>query len=289
MGDNSETGLKRFARRDFLSLLFFLLVAVVLATLPRERQLALATATRSTVLAPILRLHAAIYDWQATRAGLAVLRAERDSLSANLLALQGVKEENRRLRNLLRLSERHEADYIPANLYPAGRAGEGAKRSFVLDVGSADGVKGDAPVIALGGLVGVVRVVGRHQVTGDFWTHPDFRVSAMTSDGEVFGIIRPLGGSQLLMQLEGAPYQVELRAGTELITSGQGGVFPRGIPVGRVLQLMGAEVGWAKRYLVEPAAYPDAVREVMVVSLWESIESGDEPEDSTRLEGGRQQ
>ncbi|UCF18411.1 MAG: rod shape-determining protein MreC [Gemmatimonadota bacterium] len=285
MGDNSDTGLKRFARRDIFFLLFFLMVAVVLETLPRERQLALATATRSTVLAPILKLHAAVYDWRATRAGLAVLRAERDSLAANFLALQGVREENRRLRDLLGLAERREADYIPANLYPASRAGEGATRSFALDVGSADGVRIDAPVIAPGGLVGVVRAVGRHRVIGDFWTHPDFRVSAMTNDGGVFGIIRPLGGSRLLMQLEGAPYQTELSAGTELITSGQGGIFPRGIPVGRVLQLMGAEVGWSKRYLVEPAAYPDGVREVMVVILGESAEVNETSENTAELEG----
>jgi rod shape-determining protein MreC len=283
---NPESGFKRFARRDSLYLAFFLLVAVVLVTLPRERQLVLATVARSTVLAPVLKLHAAIYDFRATRAGLSVLRAERDSLAASLLALLAVEEENLRLRKMLRLAERREAFFRPANLYPTGRAGEGAKRSFVLDVGAADAVRRDAPVVEPDGLVGVVRVVGRHQATGDFWTHPDFRVSAMTSDGGVFGIIRPLGGAQLLMQLDGAPYQVELSAGTELVTSGQGGVFPRGVPVGRVLQLMGAEVGWSKRYLVEPATYPDAVREVIVVtgrqymdepgSVWELAEPRDQ-------------
>jgi rod shape-determining protein MreC len=139
------------------------------------------------------------------------------------------------------------------------------KRSFVLDAGSRVGVAGDAPVVAPGGLLGIVRSVLPSQAAGDFWTHPDFRVSVMTTDGSVFGIIRPLGGTPLAMLLEGAPFQAELPAGTELVTSGLGGIFPRGIPIGRVTRQTAEEAGWAKSYLVEPAVHPDAVREVMVL------------------------
>ncbi|UCC73122.1 MAG: rod shape-determining protein MreC [Gemmatimonadota bacterium] len=234
-------------------------------TLPHARQLFLATAVRSTALAPVLHLQAWLVDVGSARADIQELRGERDALGARLLALQGVEEENRRLRALLELAERGRDRFRPANLTPAGRAGEGVKRSFVLDVGPAVGVSTDAPVVAAGGLVGIVRTIFAGQATGDFWTHPDFRVSAMTSDGRVFGIIRPLGGTPAAMQLDGAPFQAELPSGTELVTSGLGGVFPRGIPIGRVAQLTGAEAGWAKSYLVEPAVHPDAVREVMVL------------------------
>ncbi len=102
----------------------------------------------------------------------------------------------------------------------------------------------------------------------------------MTADGRVFGIIRPLDRDQPRMELQGTPYQTELAEGTLLLTSGQGGVFPRGIPVGRILRVTDAQVGWEKSYLVEPAVRPGAVREVMVLvdpdaagagasSLWE--------------------
>ncbi|NIR44081.1 MAG: rod shape-determining protein MreC [Gemmatimonadetes bacterium] len=234
-------------------------------TLPHERQLAVSTTLRSTVLAPVLRLQSWFSDMRALRGHIDGLRRERDSLAAQLLALQNVEEENRRLRALIDLAERGPQYFLPANLDPAGRAGEEVKRSFVLDAGAGDGVRRNSPVVTSGGLVGVVRMVAPGQATGDFWTHPDFRVSAMTADGRVFGIIRPLSGEAPVMQLEGAPYQVELAAGTEIVTSGMGGVFPRGIPIGRVIELVSAEAGWAKSYLVEPAVLPDAVREAMVV------------------------
>ncbi len=257
--------MKRLTRRDPLRLLFLLLAAVVLMSLPHEHQLVLATAVRSSVLAPVLQLQKRFVDVRATRTRLEVLRAQRDSLSAELLEKSDVEEENRRLRALLGLASLGAGRFLAANLAPAGRAGEVVKLSFVVDIGAAQGVFPEAPVVAVDGLVGVVRVVTGRQATGDFWTHPEFRVSAMTADGRVFGIIRALDGTPLLMRLDNAPFQTELPPGTELLTSGQGGVFPRGIPIGRVLELTEAEAGWAKSYLVEPAVYPEAVREVMVL------------------------
>lgn len=260
-----ESGARRLARRDFLFLILLLLSAAVLMTLPHERQLALSTALRSSVLAPVLQLQSWFSDMRALRGRVGELRSERDSLAAGLLALQNVDEENQRLRALIGLAERGSNRFLPANLEPAGRTGESIKRSFVLDAGTGSGVRVDAPVVAPGGLVGVIRFVLPGRATGDFWTHPDFRVSAMTADGRVFGIIRPLDRTAPLLQLDGAPYQVELAPGTEIVTSGMGGVFPRGIPIGRVAELMHAEAGWAKSYLVQPAVFPEEVREVMVV------------------------
>jgi rod shape-determining protein MreC len=220
---------------------------------------------RSTVLQPVLRLQSGFADLRLTRDRLESLRAERDALSAELLALKNVGEENLRLRALVALAERGRARFVSGNLYLSGHAGEVIKRQFVLDQGEDQGVLPDAPVLSLTGLVGVVRAASSGQATGDFWTHPQFRVSAMTRDGRVFGIIRSFGDSPLRMRLDGAPYQLELEPGTELVTSGMGGVFPRGIPVGRVIEVTGEEEGWAKSYLVEPAVYPESVREVMVL------------------------
>ncbi|NIU05069.1 MAG: rod shape-determining protein MreC, partial [Gammaproteobacteria bacterium] len=61
----------------------------------------------------------------------------------------------------------------------------------------------------------------------------------------MFGIIRPLPGLPPAMELYGTPYQASLEPGTEVVTSGVGGVFPRGIPIGRVQELVGTEAGWA--------------------------------------------
>lgn len=269
-GTDPESGFKRLARRDPLQLLILLLAAVVITTLPNRHQLGLATAIRSSVLAPVLRLQSGFTDMRLMRDRVEDLRIERDSLSANLLALQNVEEENLRLRSLMQLSQRVEIQFKAANLYPARRSGEIVARSFRLDIGREDDVAADAAVVAPEGLVGVVRATSAGQALGDYWTHPDFRVSAMTTDGSVFGIISP-SESSLLMELGGAPYQVQLAPGTELVTSGMGGVFPRGIPVGTVIEVRGEQAGWTKSYRVRPSVYPESVREVMVLVLREPV------------------
>ncbi len=245
--------------------MFWVLAAVVLISLPHQHQLTLATAIQSTALAPVFYLQSSFSDVREMRRQVEAIRAERDSLAAQLLERQNVREENQRLRALQGLAERGRGRWVPANLYPAGRAGELVKRSFVIDVGSSSGIQSDAPVVAPGGMVGVIRVVSRGQATGDFWTHRDFRASAMTADGSVFGIIRSLGERPQLMRLDGVPFQAELAIGTEIVTSGVGGVFPRGMPIGQVAELTRTEAGWSRSYLVRPLVYPDAVREVMVL------------------------
>jgi rod shape-determining protein MreC len=242
-----------------------LLVAGLLATLPHEHQLAVSATVRSTVLAPVFEVQQWVADMRLTNARVRELRAERDSLAARLLELEGLALENQRLREVVGVPQRIRSHFRPANLYPTGRPGEMLQRSFILDIGSEDAVAPEAAVVAPDGLVGVVRATTERQSAGDFWTHPDFRVSAMTTDGEVFGIIHARSGHPAWMELEGVPYQAELESGTPLVTSGLGGVFPRGIPVGSVSRLIGAEVGWAKSYLVTPAVYPEGVREVMVL------------------------
>ncbi len=265
MSGRPESGQDRPARGGLPALLSWLLAAVVIITLPHQHQLALATAIQSTVLAPPLSLQNAFRDARRMRNEAATLRVERDSLAARLLERQNVAEENLRLRALLAMAERGRGQLLPANLYPAGRSGEQVERSFVIDVGRDFGVQPGAPVVAPAGLVGVIRVASSGQAIGDYWTHRDFRASAMTADGSAFGIIRSLGDRPLLMRLDGIPFQAELAAETEIVTSGVGGIFPRGVPIGDVVQLTETEAGWSRSYLVKPRVYPDAVREVMVL------------------------
>lgn len=287
-GSLPQTGLRSLARRDPALLVVFLLAAGALSTLPHDQQLAVSATLRSTVLAPVFWVRGRVADLRLTRGRVEELRAQRDSLALRLLEFEAAAAEARSLRVLVGLPEKVGAAFRPANLYPTGRAGEVLKRSFVLDLGGEDGVGVDAAVVTPEGLVGVVRSTTASRSGGDFWTHPDFRVSAMTADGEIFGIIEPLSGTPPRMKLEGAPYQAELEPGTRVLTSGLGGVFPRGVPVGRVARLLGAQVGWAKSYLVEPAVYPEGVREVMVLvdsvaaagdlsSVWSPAPSPGEP------------
>src|SRR6185436_15529012 len=97
----------------------------------------------------------------------------------------------------------------------------------------------------------------------------DFRASAMTLEGAVFGVVSPAesdGPNTMLMQLKGVPYRDSVQAGALVYTSGLGGVYPRSIPLGRVLSVAEEGEGWSRTYLVRPAVHPASVSHVIILT-----------------------
>lgn len=100
------------------------------------------------------------------------------------------------------------------------------------------------------------------------WAHPDFRVSAMAADGSAFGIVKAhlgSGSERYLLELSGVQLSSALPPGTPIVSSGVGGVYPRGIPVGTVIAEIKTSEGWARTYLVRPAVKPFDITSVLVL------------------------
>lgn len=240
-------------------------VALFLSLLPQEQQAPMRQAIRATILQPFIRGQAEVAARTGRAVDVPVLRAERDSLSAVVAAQASLAEENRRLRQLLGLRNRAPAGFIPAELVRVGT--RGGESTFILNVGREDGVRPATAVIAAGGLLGVILEVGRSSSQAMDWTHGDFRASAMTVDGEAYGIVEPRRGryrEEDQLALVGTPFHVHVPTGTRVVTSGRGGVYPRGILLGTVVGIEDADTGWRKSYLVRPAVRPEGVTYVLV-------------------------
>lgn len=245
--------------------LVFLGLALLMVYLPGPRQQQVAAVLRSTVLRPFILTQEVLTRARVQTTRVEALRGRLDSLIALQTNRTTLAEENRRLRRLLGLSRRVGSGYAAASVLRPGT--EGSESMFLLDVGRRDGVAEGAPVIVSDGLVGVVREVRSDRAIGMDWTHPDFRASVMTLDGATYGIVEPRRGDfreEDRLVLTGTPFHTELRAGTEIVTSGRGGVYPRGIPVGRVDGLAEAEGGWRKTYWVRPAVDVGSVTHSLV-------------------------
>lgn len=243
----------------------FVVVAFLLLFLPPQYQTSVRRTMRATVLRPFIVAQSDLLSSGLGRADMAALRAQRDSLSAVAAAQASMAEENRRLRALLGLQERAGPTFKAAELVHVGM--EGGESTFLLGIGSAEGVHVGSPVIVPEGLLGVVWEVGRGTAQGIDWTHPDFRASAMTADGQAYGIVEPRRGrfrEEDRMALTGAPFHTDIPAGTRVVTSGRGGIYPRGILIGTVVGVEQAETGWRKSYIVRPAVRPAAVTHVLV-------------------------
>jgi hypothetical protein len=91
----------------------------------------------------------------------------------------------------------------------------------------------------------------------------------MTADGSAFGIVTGHGGegvTRYYLELHSVPLRTPIKAGTRLVSSGLGGVYPRGIPIGVVVSEMKTTEGFAKSYLVRPMVSPPDISSVFILT-----------------------
>lgn len=243
-----------------------ILLSVAALFLPASRADAFAALLRRTLLAPVVALQSNAVASRQTRAAFDRIVAQRDSAVAAAQLLQSLKAENADLRGLLGLQRRLTQRFTAAEVMHQQVPTDG--RTLLLDVGVPAGVREFAPVVAEGGLVGVVRSVGRGTSVVLTWAHPDWRASAVTLDGAAYGLVAPsAGGSASEVQLEfrAISYRDTIPDGTLVVTSGLGGAYPQGIPVGRVAGVSREQKGWERVYRLAPAANPSATTHVLVL------------------------
>ncbi|HEV8641122.1 MAG TPA: rod shape-determining protein MreC [Methylomirabilota bacterium] len=170
-------------------------------------------------------------DWKNVRGENRRLREEIQRLRVEALAVTETAEENRRLRRLLDLRARLPLETLPGEII--AREWGGWVRSLTVNRGRADDVRRLTAVISPDGLVGRVVDVRPGASVVQVLTDPASTVGAHLLRTRAPGIVEgePRGTIRFkYMARDGAGLQV----GDLVVTSGQGGMFPRGIPIGRV-------------------------------------------------------
>lgn len=217
------------------------------------------------MLYPFIAIQRGAVDREGRFADASAIRAERDSLAAFLVGQAHLASENRRLRALLGMRERLPNSFVATEVMPY--EGAAAPGTFLLAVGSEEGVKPGSAIVTAQGLVGMVKEVHRGYSVAFSWTNPDFRASAVSEDGETYGILEPRagrGGEQLLALTSTALHTVP-DSGTTIVTSGSGGTYPRGIPIGTVVGTESEAGSWQRIYLIRPFVTPAEMTHVLVL------------------------
>lgn len=254
-------------RRELTFAGIILVLSFFAGYLSEASQQRVAVGLQITILRPFIAAQERLIKYRLRAAQIDSLTAQLDSLSATVSTQSTLLEENRRLRSLLNLVDRPQQSYLPATVLRPGTAG--TESMFLVDVGSNDGVGPGSPVVSPHGLVGVVREVRTRNSVGMDWSHPDFRASAMLVDGTTYGMVENRRGrfrEEDRLVLNGVAYNQPVEAGLVVVTSGLGGVFPRGIPIGRVDRLADAEGGWRKSYMLRPMVEQGAATHVLVLT-----------------------
>lgn len=259
-------GADRYATRgDTFVFLVTLALSLVAMSLPPTTRDPIASSLRRTVLWPFLQLQNRSEQLRTSRALYVQVEAQRDSATLAASTLGEIRAENDRLRALLGLGSRLGSGFVTAEVLHQATPTD--PLTVVISAGEKLGVRQLAPVVAPEGLLGVVSHTENATSVVATWANPEFRASGMAADGSVYGILAPHDskGGVWLLEMSGVPYRLHVPFGTRILTSGLGGVFPRGIPIGTVIGSAG-ETEWDRTYLVRPAVPPGSVTHVMVLT-----------------------
>jgi len=259
--------------RRYSVLLVVVVTAVSLLTLQRQHPgeatwlvdgVAAVTAPVQLAVARAHRGAAALWttylDWKGLRADHTRLRAEVTALRLRQLRQDELEVENSRLRGLLTLRERLPARTIGAEV--VGREWNGFTRGLTVDRGRADGMERLAPVIVTRGVVGRVAGVRRNSAVIQVLTDPASSIGGVVNRTRAQGLVEGVAGGKLRLKL--AASEEGVKVGDLVFTSGIGELFPKGLPLGRVLRVY-PPTGLFRTAELEPAVDLATVEEVFVL------------------------
>ncbi|MDO7711824.1 MAG: rod shape-determining protein MreC [Pseudomonadota bacterium] len=192
----------------------------------------------------------------------AVLEATNLLNNVRLQKLQNLERENTRLRELLGSSFRLTERVLVAELLSIDL--DSFSQQVVLNKGLRDGVFSGQPVLDAHGVMGQVTEVTSFSSRAMLLTDPSHGLPVQINRNglRAVAIGRGMGES---LQLEHLAHNADVRVGDVLVTSGLGGRFPVGYPVGKVIAIHFPQGKAFAHIAVKPAAELDTSREVLLV------------------------
>jgi rod shape-determining protein MreC len=263
-----------FKRSHYIALGAVVALVLILLNLPAHTTARLKVAISSLFL-PLFGL-ANSSDQLANKAGDAIttrgellkqndtLRSENQELRLQAIQAQEIDRENTRLRRNLGWKETRPWKMKLAKIVLRDPANWW--RTVQIDKGHLDGVSNNLPVMTIDGLVGRISSVGPATSTVILIGDRDCKVAAQvieTRDTGVVGATDPLDNS--LVALGFLSKNAKLTPGENVMTSGLGGIFPAGIPIGKLADSHPVENGLYTEARVKLAVNLSSLDEVWVV------------------------
>ncbi|AEG59295.1 rod shape-determining protein MreC [Desulforamulus ruminis] len=194
------------------------------------------------------------------------LQEQVDLLKGQLYLQEELKQENQRLRSLLQYHEQYQQNFNTTAAMVIGRDPENWFGIITLNKGQKDGIVKNMPVVTPSGLAGRIIAVSRNTSQVMLITDPRSGVGAMIQETRIPGVLEGItagsGGARLIH----VPKDTQLSNGQVVVTSGMGGTFPKGIPIGRIVDVSNEPTGLFKTATVNPFSDLHRLEEVLIIT-----------------------
>lgn len=216
----------------------------------------------SFVSSPISGMGNVVGNLTADSATLSELEEENERLKAQVAELSEYEQQANTLTELLQLRNQYSLTSTAARV--TGQSSDSWTSTITIDKGSSAGIAVGMPVTSSNGVIGQVSECGPSSATVRLITDENSGVSAMVQSSRAQGQVVGSPDGSLRMTLVRSDQKVSV--GDTIITSGLGGVYPKGLPIGTVTNVTKTSGSMYYDITVEPLTVIDNLEEVLVIT-----------------------
>ena len=192
------------------------------------------------------------------------LKETNSNLEQNLRELEIIKAENQTLKEYLNLTEKY-STYTTKPAYIISKDTSNYNNIFIINVGEKDGIKEKMIVIGDKGLVGHIISVSENTSKVQTIVSPSSTVSATLSTSRDNILCRGSLNTNEIKATYISTY-VTIAEGESIETSGMGGIYPKGIHIGTVKQVINTKNITDRTIIIEPAVDFNKIETLLVIT-----------------------
>lgn len=216
----------------------------------------------SFAASPVKGIGNVVGNLTADQGTLSDLKAENESLKAQVAQLTEAQNDADTLTGLLQLRSTYDLDSTAATVI--SQSTDSWTSTITIDKGTSSGIAVGMPVTSSAGVIGQVSEVGPTSATVRLITDESSGVSAMVQSSRAQGQLVGSADGSVRLTLIRTDQQVSV--GDTVITSGLGGVYPKGLPIGTVSNVTKSSGSLYYDVTVEPLSSASALENVLVIT-----------------------
>jgi len=246
--------------REILSILVICIFCLWISNSSEDSQKVWRNAFATTVFLPIHVVVERLHLRWALEQEITELRSENAKLISENAALSEIAEVRRSLQEFDGIRPRLEFPLTAARVLSRDPVRLGG--IWLLDEGRSKGIGEGMAVISSKGVVGRILSSSANYSQLQSLADPDCRVAVISTRSRNPGILHSPDGSGVYLEFS---VTSDIRVGDSLVTWGAGGIFPRGLPVGRVREIRKTATNILRHARIEPFQDPWEVRDVFIL------------------------
>lgn len=247
-------------RHGLVAFVFFLVLGFLMRQAPNVVRENIVSTVLGSVFYPAQMVISSINAYRSVVSENEQLKEENARLRQETYYASEGLQELTRLHTLVRFDDKWDYPIVTSRV--VGHNPGRFLTTLVINRGTKHGVKENMPVFSMKGLVGKITKSSLTHSRVQLLVDPNLKLSVIEKRSRIVGFLESVDGRVLTAMI---PSHAGVRVGDTLITSGLGGIFPKGIPVGTVKAVRKADLDVMRSMVVSPFQEFSALEEVFVM------------------------